>query len=427
MRAGVLAAGLTVPAVVWAQNANQFGGQDRADAAQQMTVLAVQQAISSLPPTSAQSFTYAFDLDSGAYTVSQNLGPTVLRSPETIGAGKLSVRVAASYFALDQTFGPIEYGWEIDEPEAGKLYPRKGLIELGLASSAKVGLVNLGATYGLTNKLELMLNLPIVAVDAQAENVFTTLKENQNLPANMVPVSGPSSVLDASLEALLPALRAGLNSELQSGKLIIRSDSFSAQGFRFNDGTHAGVGRISAGAKLRLYDSEMLQLAAAPEFFFPSPNQDEFAGPDSAAILPRLVAAFNVAKPVKLMVDAGYDYDFRYDELSGFVWTAGATLPLTWASFDLGFGGTKFNRGITWTPSVTRFQSSFMDAQGKFIDGTAIALGDNQLGTNYVDVLVGMKLRLGERSVIAGAVSVPVTGQGFQPAALGTLEWEMYF
>src|SRR5262245_52310620 len=97
-------------------NPNQFGGQDRADAASRMIVLGVQQGISSLPPTSGQSFTYEFNPDLDTYVTSERLGPTSFRSPQIIGAGKFSIRAAASYFELSNTKGPIEYAVQFDEP-----------------------------------------------------------------------------------------------------------------------------------------------------------------------------------------------------------------------------------------------------------------------------------------------------------------------
>src|SRR5579862_5121466 len=80
-----------------ASGSNQFGGQSRADAASEMIVLGVQQGISSLPPTSGQAFTYDYNAELGTFVASEQLGPTVLRSPQTIGANRFSVRVAASY------------------------------------------------------------------------------------------------------------------------------------------------------------------------------------------------------------------------------------------------------------------------------------------------------------------------------------------
>jgi len=50
----------------------------------------------------------------------------------------------------------------------------------------------------------------------------------------------------------------------------------------------------------------------------------------------------------------------------------------------------------------------------------------NRLGDNFVDFLAGLKIRLGEKSVLFGAVSVPVNEEGVRPAAVGTVAIEIY-
>src|SRR5262249_26444966 len=125
------------------------------------------------------------------------------------------------------------------------------------------------------------------------------------------------------------------------GPLVLREETFTDLGIAFNDGTHAGVGRISVGAKDLVYSGKRVQVAVAPEFFFPSPNEGEFAGSDSAAILPRLIAAFPLADRLKLHVDAGYDFDFDHDELRRFVWDTGVSVPGKNLTLDCGVGGSK--------------------------------------------------------------------------------------
>src|SRR5512145_2727904 len=92
-----------------AQTRNPFGLQGRADAASQMIVLGVQQGIPSLPPSSGQAVTYDYNEELGTFVESEQLGPTVLRAPQTIGARRLSLRFATSYFELGETFAPIVY------------------------------------------------------------------------------------------------------------------------------------------------------------------------------------------------------------------------------------------------------------------------------------------------------------------------------
>ena len=74
-----------------------------------------------------------------------------------------------------------------------------------------------------------------------------------------------------------------------------------------------------------------------------------------------------------------------------------------------------------WTPAI----APFVDRNGN--RGTIQALGDNRLGSNFIDALGGVKVRLSDRSVISGAVNVPLNNEGFRAAAVGTLAVELYF
>lgn len=58
---------------------------------------------------------------------------------------------------------------------------------------------------------------------------------------------------------------------------------------------------------------------------------------------------------------------------------------------------------------------------------TAFDPGSTQLGTNYVDFIGGIKVKLIAGVVLSGAVNVPITSDGFQPAAEGTVALEYYF
>lgn len=400
-----------------AQIENQFGGQDRADAARQMIILGVQQGIGTLPPMSGQAFSYEYDPASDTYLRSKRLGPTALRSPQTVGAGHLSLRVATSYFELADSLGPIPYHVQSDEPLPGQTQPLSGVALIGLNASAKVGVVNVAATYGLSNHVDMTLILPIVVVDAHASQVFSSSRAGLSQPPNRAKIAAVP-IVNGDVAAALRTLENGLR---PGGPLVLREETFSDQGFMFNGGTHSGVGRISVGANMRLYADKRVQLACAPEFLLPSPSEDNFAGSQSAAVLPRLVAAFAVASALKLHVDAGYNYDFDHDELRSFTWDAGASIAGEKVALDLGFGGSKFNQGIQWTPTVVKGAQIQV-----FPATTATALGDTRLGDNFVDFIAGVKLRIRERLVVSGAVSVPVTNEGFRAAAVGTLALELY-
>lgn len=374
-----------------------------------MIVLAVQQGISSLPPTSGQSFSYEFDSELSTYVATEQLGPTSFRSPQILAPGHLSLRLATSYFTLDDDFGPIDY--KVSGP--GYPDPEGFCTRFGVNASARVGLINLAANYGVLERVEVNFNLPIVITDSEAKEVF------YNLSAG----GSASDVVD-------PRPCATFQSEVDSGQLVRESRDFSdielGSGSKvdFQDGLNAGVGRISIGAKTVLYSNERYQLAFSPEFFFPSPNEDELAGSDSAAILPRLVGQMKVTEWLRMHADIGYDYDFDQAELRRLTWNSGASVPFILigmpVTIDFGVGGSEFDEGIEWTPSHATFTGS---------DGTETrfrSLGNNELGTSFVDFLGGIKFRLGRRVVVSGAVNVPLNDEGFRAVAVGTLGLEVY-
>ena len=94
MRRGAVMLVLMAPTLATAQANDPFGLQQRADAVSQMIVLGVQQGISSLPPTSGQAFTYDYNAELGTFVESEQLGPTVLRSTQTIGASARHLRIS---------------------------------------------------------------------------------------------------------------------------------------------------------------------------------------------------------------------------------------------------------------------------------------------------------------------------------------------
>ena len=139
---------------------------------------------------------------------------------------------------------------------------------------------------------------------------------------------------------------------------MFRQDSFSSLGFAFNEGAQAGVGRISLGARGVLWASKWGELSFAPEFFFPSPSEEEYSGSDSPAILPRVIGQIKAVEWLRFHTDVGYDWDFEVAELRRFVWNVGASIPTRRFNVDFGVGGSEFDVPIRWTPSRAEAQFS---------------------------------------------------------------------
>jgi hypothetical protein len=400
-------------ASAYAQNPNQFGAQDRADAAAKLVVIAVERASASLPPTSGPSVTYEFDPASDAFRRSIRLGPTVLRSSQTIGPGSFSLQFATSYFEMAQSFRPINYLFTFDEPQA-----RQVVAKIGLDANAHVTLMNISATYGLGTRVELSASLPLTVVDAHAAQVFSTRTDALSLPARKAPLTGVS-VLSGDVQDAVRVLDAGLG---PGGGLTLRRESFRDLGFHFDEGTDVGVGRISLGGKGVVLSTETFQAACMADLFLPSPSKSAFAGVASVAVLPRLVATLKLGDSISLHSDLGYEYDFDTPQLRRFTWRSGGSLAFERAAFDVGLGGSEFDAPVEWTPSVIRGGETATSPPS-----TGMALEDNTVGTSVVDLLLGMKLRVTEAFIVAAGVSIPVISPAFQPDVLGTIAVEWRF
>ncbi len=379
---------------------------EQAQAASQMIVLGVQQGISSLPPTSGQAFNYEYDAELGTFVPSTELGPTVLRSPTVIGSNRLSLRFAASFFQLGETFDPIDYQVNFEGD------PENYFTKFGMSASANVTLFNIAATYGLTDRIEITVNVPFSVVQAKGFQTFVTFPPPFP-PARDAEVAAVSGSVD------------NLNAALAAGYVAFRTLSFGALGADFNTGNQVGLGRISVGGKGSLWANDMAEVAFSTEFFVNSPNQAEFAGSDSPSILPRLIGKVSVPTVPRLRMfgDVGYDYDFEVAELRRFVWNIGLSVPFENATVDAGVGGSLFDEGIHWTP----VNSTSVDNFGTPVTLRAVYPTATQLGTNFVDFLFGIKVRLFEGAVLGGAVNVPVTSDGFRADAIGTVSLEYYF
>jgi hypothetical protein len=168
--------------------------------------------------------------------------------------------------------------------------------------------------------------------------------------------------------------------------------------------------------------TDYIGLAFQSELFFPSPSEDEFAGSDSWALLPRLVLQVTPLEHFWLHSDVGYDHDFDTNNLRRVVWNAGASVPFGRVSIDAGVGGSEFDEGVEWTPKTIRGI-----AVGAFPATTGTRVGGAGIGSSFVDFIGGFKVRILEKTVLGGSVNVPLNNDGFRADAVGTVAFEQYF
>lgn len=353
-------------------------------------------------PTSPQSFAYEFDPEINASVRGTRPGPAVLRSPATIAEGTWTARLAVSYLHLDQDYWPTTY----EAPRSdGALYGRFGAL-----FTADLTLIDLSAVYGLTDRMELSLDVPLSVVDVETRYRWLYDRDNPR----KVSIRNSESALEEEIAS----------KEISSatrGPSVVTQDLFGPQ--RYDDGANVGLGQISLGGKYALYRGDRVAVSPSFELLLPSPNEQDLAGPESVGMTTRLLSMAELGTMATAYLDVGYTYEIQFPELTGFVWNVGTSLaPSSWLSVDVGAGGTEFSKGATGMPQVL-----FGKDEEQQTENTFVATTKTGLGTTAVNFLFGVKLALTDGDALTGTAVVPVAGDTIQPAAAGTIGFEHVF
>jgi len=419
-----------VPATWAQQGAARRIHQSQADSAERMIGAMVQRGIDSLPPGSGQLASYHFDHERDTFVREQVLGPTALRSPQTIARNRWDFRFSTSYFESNQVFEPIDYRLRLsaDSPEASN----ESFTRLGLQAQARVTVLNFALSYGFLHHLEGRMNVPVTIVDAAASPIYFVHPHDRDKPASDAGIAyAPSR---EQLRQQIDLGRATCRGSQESGcvGLVRRRDSFRSRDISFPGGTNVGVGRTSMGVKAMIWSRPQAQAAIESDFLLPSPTADQLSGTDSFAFVPRLVGLLRPLDWLRLHADVGYEAQlgssrsiYSSAPLNRLVWNSGVSVPKRWGSFDLGIGGSRYHEAIEWTPDAADVEDS---AAGRRT-GRLEKLGDqgNRIHIRVLDLLLGGKLRLGPSLLLSGAINVPLLNSQFRPAAAGTLAVEFLY
>lgn len=382
--------------------------QAQAAAARTAVLVAVERGVAALPPSSGQAIVWELDASLDSYRESPTLGPTALRSPLTIGKNRLALRVASSYFDAADDFGTVAYGVRV-----GREQQDSEALALGLSASAAVWLTSFSGTIGLSDTTQLTFSLPLLNVHANAQTRYTTLAGCTGDDCLFV-----YATAIRSLSGETP--RSAVERAIDEGSLQLESRSLRPQdGFGGGDGVH--LGRTGLELRRTLCSGDLFQLAVELGALLPSPDEEDFAGSNSLAVIPRVIAGWSLSPELTLRTDVGYENDFDVQELRRFAWNAGITYGVARFSIDLGFGGSEYTDPLQWTPERFSYTAN-SDPKEATTDPDA-----TRIGTTYADFLFGVKVALTDQLFISGVASVPVTSGGFAPAALGTWAIEYYF
>ncbi len=133
--------------------------------------------LSALPiPTAASGFTYSFDPETGVFNRStRSFGPILAERAETIGRKKVSFGASYQYFSFDELEGvdldrvPAVFTHVGEAPEGA----RADVVTTLNSIAVSVGQFTTFFTYGLTDRLDLSVAVPIVTTDLEVVSVAT--------------------------------------------------------------------------------------------------------------------------------------------------------------------------------------------------------------------------------------------------------------
>lgn len=246
---------------------------------------------------SAGGITYEFDSVSGTYReTSTTLGPLVAERPQTLGKGKFSLQVTTNYFDYDQFEGQsldslkvtARHQFDAIPPNDSPQGLENDIIDIDLAVDLRFISVAFAGTYGVTDKVDLSLLVPLINVDmdvgARAEIRPSAL--NPTPAVHQFDPNGEQPTASASDDA-------------------------------------TGVGDLLLGAKYYWLSEERYDVAGAVRVKFETGDEDDFLGTGSTTILPFVIGSYKLTDFANAHVNFGYEADFHDSDRNVVAYAAG--------------------------------------------------------------------------------------------------------
>lgn len=250
------------------------------------------------PFTSAVGgFTFEFDESRGAFVRStSSLGPLFAERAPTLGRGKFNLSAAFTFFQFDTFEGedlsnlrvPTRHQTDsIGNPNIREDFELDTIL-ITVDMDTRVRLFSLAATYGVTDRLDVGILLPLVQVDMKLKSNARILTSPENsLPGVHTFVGAEDNTVDQS-----------------SG------DAF-------------GIGDIVLRAKYHLVKDSILDLAGALLVKLETGDEDNFLGSGATTIRPFLILSktfFNAFTP---HLNIGYEFNLARSKQSALEYAIG--------------------------------------------------------------------------------------------------------
>lgn len=326
--------------------------------------------------SSVGGFTFAFEPTLGTFvSTTETLGPLFAERAPTLGRGKLNVNGSFTYFTYDKFEGDsldslvvvARHQPDVIPPDDERTSFELDTLRINVDLDIRVWLLSLAATYGLTDRLDVGILVPIVHVDMDVRARAELLPSEENpFPDVHNFTGGPEDPVDRA-----------------SGDAI-------------------GIGDIVLRAKYHLVKSDIVDFAGALLVKLATGDEDDFLGTGTTTLRPFLILSRTFDKfplpslSVTPHLNVGFEFNVDRSDQSSVEYVVG---------FDI---GTK--RFIVAAELIGSHEP----------DGDGI-------GDNILNAAVGLKWNPFKRFVLAGNVQVPLNYDGLRSYVIPTVGVEYSF
>lgn len=263
--------------------------------------------------SSGGGFTFAFDPKSGTFVRStESLGPLFAERAPTLGRNKLNLQFAYTFFKYSKFEGNhLDNLQVVARHESDVIGPAQGgsdteredfeldVIPITFDIDIHVSIFSFAATYGLTDRLDLGILVPVVRIDMDVSADATIVQSPSNSePGIHTFEGGPESPHDEA-----------------SGKAF-------------------GLGDIVLRAKYHLLTSDIADIAGALLVKLATGNEDDFLGSGDTTIRPFFVLSKTYLKRFTPHINVGYEFNLNDSNRSALEYVTGFDLSL-FRDFDV--------------------------------------------------------------------------------------------
>lgn len=248
--------------------------------------------------SSVGGFTFAFDKELDTFVrTTDTLGPLFAERAPTLGQAKLNLHASYTYFKYDK-FGKtnldnLQVVARHDPDVIGFPDQREqfenDIIRIGIDLDVSVQIFALAVTYGVTDRLDVGILVPIASVDMEVKSHARVVEspENTLFPGVHTFVGGPESPDDAA------------------------------------SGNATGIGDIVLRAKYYLLKTDVVDIAGAVLAKLETGDERDFLGTGTTTVRPFLIFSRTLAGMLTPHINVGYEFDLDRNDSNALEYAVG--------------------------------------------------------------------------------------------------------